>query len=186
MAEKLSGGQHEKAPKVESKESKEQLDKMAERLKENAEKEASKERGGEKKTAREAAEKEAISGKETAPSGSERKSSREPVHRSHKQMTYKATMRRVEGKLPGYQRTFSRVINNDTVDKVSNIASKTVARPSGLMGGGIVAFLALLIVTYYANRYGWVVSGSEFIVFVIVGWALGLMAEAVIKTVRRN
>ena len=185
MSEKLAGGKHEKAPKVESKEAKEQLDKMAERLKDSAEKEASKEKVGEKLKAREVAEKEAISGKETAPDGSEKKSAKEPVHRSHKQMTYKATMRRVEGKLPGDQRQFSKVINNDKVDKVSNIASKTVARPSGLLGGGVVAFLALLIVTFYASRYGWEVSGSEFVIFVLVGWAVGLVVEALYKVVRR-
>ncbi len=185
MAEKLSGSQHEKAPKVESHEAKEQLDAMAEKLRNKAEKEASKERGVEKKAAHEVAEKEAISGKETAPGGSEKKSSKQPVHRSHKQMTYKATMRRVEGKLPSYQRRFSQVINNDKVDKVSNVASKTIARPSGLMGGGIVAFVALLVVTFYASRYGWRVSGSEFIIFVLIGWAGGLMAEGVVKAVKR-
>jgi hypothetical protein len=182
--EKISGGP-ESTPKVEAHEAKEQLDKMAEKLKDSAEKERNKETSGERKSAREIAEKEAISGKEVAPGGSEKKSSKAPVHRSHKQMTYKATMRRVEGKLPAYQRTFSKVINNDTVDKVSNIASKTVARPSGLLGGGAVAFVALLIVTFYASRYGWEVSGSEFIVFMIAGWALGLLVEGVLKLVRR-
>ena len=185
MSENLSGGQHEKLAPKESMEAKEQLEHMAEKLKDSAEKEASKERGGEKLKARETAEKEAISGKEQSPAGSEKKSAKEPVHRSHKQMTYRATMRRVEGKLPGYQRRFSKVINNDTVDKVSNITSKTVARPSGLLGGGVVAFLALLIVTIYASRYGWEVSGSEFIIFVVVGWAIGLVAEAIYKLIRR-
>ena len=182
--EKVGGGP-ESAPKVEAQENREQLDKMAEKLKANAEKEASKERGGEKKSARETAEKEAISGKETAPGGSEKKSKKAPVHRSHPPNTPNTTMRRVEGKLPGYQRTFSKVINNDTVDKVSNITSKTVARPSGLLGGGVIAFLALLIVTLYASRYGWEVSGSEFIVFVILGWAAGLLIEGVLKLIRR-
>lgn len=185
MGEQLSGSRHEKAPSAENKEAKEQLEKVGEKLREAAEKEASKERSQEIKKAHETAEKEAISGKEKAPSGSENKKAHEPVSPHHKKMTYKATMRRVEGKLPAYQRTFSKVINNDTVDKVSNVASKTVARPSGLMGGGILAFLVLLIVTFYASRYGWEVSGSEFVVFVIVGWALGLMVEGVIKVIRR-
>ena len=185
MSEKLSGSQHEKAPKVDNKEAREQLDKMAEKLKDSAEKERRGERGGEKKEARHTAEKEAISGKERAPSGSEKKSQSGPVHRSHKQMTYKATMRRVESRLPSYQRTFSKVINNDKVDKVSNIASKSVARPSGLLGGGVLAFLALLITTIYANRYGWEVSNSVFMVFVVIGWAIGLMVEAVYKAIRR-
>lgn len=186
MSEKMSdGSQQEKSPKLEATAANEQLGKMAERLKENAEKEASKENAGEQLKARKSAEHEAISGKETAPGSGEKKSSKEPVHRSHKQMTYRATMRRVEGKLPAYQRQFSRVINNDTVDKVSNIASKTVARPSGLLGGGVVAFLALLVVTFYASRYGWEVSGSEFIVFVMLGWAAGITAEGLFKLIRR-
>lgn len=164
---------------------KDQLEKAAERLKERAEKEAEKDRTHEKHEARKSAEHEAISGKEHAPGGSEKKSKKEPVHRSHKQMTYKATMRRVEGRLPAYQRGFSRFVNNDRVDKVSNVASKTVARPSGLLGGGVVAFVALLVVTFYASRYGWEVSGSEFVIFVAVGWVLGLIAELVLKLVRR-
>jgi len=186
MSEKLNGGaQQEKAPKLESKDAKEQLDNIAEKLKNSAEKGKSKEDSGEKLKVRHTAEKEAISGKEQAPSGSEKKSSKEPVHRSHKKMTYRATMRRVESKLPTYQRTFSKVINNDTVDKVSNIASKTVARPSGLLGGGAVTFIALLVITFYASRYGWEVSGSEFIVFVFAGWATGLVLEGLLKLVRR-
>ena len=187
MAEQLSGQERgqENLKSPENHEAKEQLDKLGEKLRNRAEKEASGENSAERKKMRNTAEKEAISGKEKAPNGSERKSSREPVHRNHKKLTYKATMRRVESKLPAYQRNFSKVINNDTVDKVSNISSKTVARPSALMGGGVVAFLALLIVTIFANRYGWEVSGSEFIVFMIIGWTLGLLAEGVYKTFRR-
>lgn len=185
MSESIKHSGPEKAPKLEQKEAKGKLDQMREKLSQSAEKAKSGEHNKEKTEARQTAEKLAISGKEQAPSGSENKQDNEPVHRSLKKQTYKATMKRVEAKLPNYQRKFSKVINNNTVDKVSNVASKTVARPSAMLGGGLVAFVALLATTYYAGKYGWQVTGSEFFVFVLVGWAGGLTVEGIIKLVRR-
>lgn len=178
--------QPEKAPKLEQAEAKAQLDKAAEMLRERAEREASSsEREKATHEAHKTAEKEAVSGKEHA-SSTEKQHQREPVHRNLKKQTYKATMQRVEAKLPAYQRRFSQVINNDTVDAVSNVASRTVARPSALLGGSVVAFLALIVFTFYANSLGFEVSSGSFVIFVLLGWALGLMVEAVIKLFRRS
>lgn len=184
-AEKLNQpSSREKAPEVDNKEAQEKLDAIGEKLRNSAEKEQNKERAGEKLEAKQTAEKLAISGKEKAP-GSSEKQGQKSVHRNTKKQTYTATMKRVESKLPAYQRTFSRVINNDAVDKVSNVAGRTIARPSGIAGAGIFAFLALGVVSYVANRYGFTTSGSEFIVFIAVGWAAGLLAEGIVKLIKR-
>lgn len=181
MSEKISPKSPESAPKAESKESREQLDKIGEKLRENAEKESN---SGERKKAasevRKSAEKQAISGKEKGPSG-ENNNTAGPTHRHVKSQTYKATMRRVESKLPSYQRTFSKVINNPAVDKVSNVAGRTVARPSAILGAGSFAFIALLVVTFYSKSVGFTVSGTEFILFIAIGWVLGLALEALKK-----
>ena len=164
----------------------EQLNKAAELLRSRAEKEAtSSERKEATREAHKKAEKEAISGKEHV-SSSEKKQQHQPIHRNHKKQTYKATMQRVEAKLPAYQRIFSQVINNNTVDAISHVAARTVARPSALLGGGVVAFLALIAITYYANSIGFEVSTGSFVVFVFVGWGLGLTIEALIKLLRRS
>lgn len=186
MSEQLSNKGAEQRMPAERLDTRENLEKAREQLEKGAEKARSTETGEEQKQAHELAEKLAIAGKEKAPSGSENKRSREPVHHSVKKQTYKATMRRVEGKLPAYQRSFSRIINNDTVDKVSNISAKTVARPSALLGAGFFAFLGLLSITYLANRYGFTVSNTTFLVLIAVGWTAGLVIEGLLKAIRRG
>jgi hypothetical protein len=166
-------------------ESKAQLDKLAERLKNDAEKAPDKkERSQEAVRAGKSAEKLATASKELAPKSKEKEAQPEPVNHGIKKQTYRATMNRVEARLPAYQRTFSRFINNDFVDKTSNIAAKTVARPSALLGGGLTAFVGLVIVTYYANTLGFEISGSEFILLVAIGWAAGLVVEGLYKGIK--
>ncbi len=185
MSETLNSSSHNKLPNVEKHEAKEKLNNIREKLNERAEKLSPSEQKKDQLDARKEVEKLAISGKEVASSNSEKKSSHKTVHRSHKKLTYKATMRRVEANLPVYQRKFSRVINNDKIDKVSNIASKTIARPSGILGAGVVAFTALVIVSFYASKYGWEVSNSTFIVFLAIGWISGSLVEAVYKFIKK-
>lgn len=187
MSEKLNSGSEKKESSAESLDTKDQLEKAAERLREKAEKESSAEdREKAQVESKKSAEKLAISGKEKAPDGSEKKSSRQPAHKHAKQQTYRATMRRVESKLPSYQRAFSRVVNNPTVDKVSNVTGKTVARPSGMLGGGIFAFAGLAVVTLVANQQGFPVNGGAvFIALLFLGWIVGVVIEFAYKLIKK-
>jgi hypothetical protein len=183
----------EKQPKVEAKEAKgEALEHSAEKqrsiekkLKAES-KEAAKKHSGEKLKAKQEIE-QALSGKEKAPSGAEKAEKRPRSATKHvKKEQYKATMRRVEGRLPAYQRGFSKVIHNPVVDAVSNVAGKTVARPSGLLGGAIAAFIGLLVIYLNARRIGFEYpSGAAFIFFISVGWLSGVMIEYLIGALRR-
>jgi hypothetical protein len=188
MSEKFTPRGNEKLSSAESQDVKEQLGKIAERLRENAEKEST---SNERKTAsveaRKSAEKLAVSGKEQAPGSSEKQRQKSSAHRHEKKQTYKATIRRVEAKLPAYQRSFSKVINNDTVDKVSNVAGRTVARPSGILGAGIFAFIGMAIVTYVANKQGFRVnSGAVFMSLLLIGWLAGISLEGLTRLLRKR
>lgn len=185
MSEGLKQSSNEVKRHRDNLESSGQIEKLRNQLEKSAEKESQNNHEKEATEARSKVEKLAISGKEQAPSGAENKQDSQTVHRSIKKQNYKTTMRRIESRLPSYQRQFSRVINNPSVDKVSAVAAKTVARPSGIIGAGSIAFFALLIISYYANRYGWQLSGSEFTIFVAIGWALGLLTEAILKLIKR-
>ena len=186
MSEKLNPKSEELASGVENHEAKQRLDEVGEKLKHDAEKSPDKkEQSAEAVKAGKSAEKLALSSKERASKSAENESRKEPLSRGIKKQTYRATMNRVEAKLPTYQRGFSRFINNDFVDKASNIAGKTVARPSALLGGGLTAFVGLVVVTYYANKLGFELSGSEFFLLVIAGWAAGLIVEGLYKGIRR-
>lgn len=185
MSEKQLPNSSEKLASVESHEAAKQLEKAAEHLRQRAEQEAvSRETvEQEKQAVRTEAQKEAISGRERS-NGSERHQQAQ-VHRSVKQQTYRATMRRVEAKLPAYQRTFSRFVNNANVDKISNVTARTVARPSGVLGSGVVAVVVMIAVTYYAHTLGFTVSSSVFVVALLIGWIIGLMCEAVWRMIKR-
>jgi hypothetical protein len=185
MSEKLNQSK-ETGEKIDSKEVREHINELAEKLKEQAEKAPSKqEQESEAKEAAKSAEKLALTSKEHRPKSTHDKSEKEPINRGIKKQTYRATMNRVEAKLPAYQRTFSRFINNSAVDKISNVTSKTIARPSAILGSGLTAFIGLVIVTYYSNKVGFQLSGSEFIVLVLVGWVAGLLFEGIYKGLKK-
>ncbi len=134
-------------------------------------------------TARKSAEKLAISGKEHEPKHGE-KQRQTPPPRHIKKQNYRLTMNRVEARLSAPERVFSKIVRNDAVEAVSNVAGKTIARPSGLLGGGLVAFLGMTITLYFARQLGFSLSGSEFIALTAGGWLLGVLIEVVYKQLR--
>lgn len=99
--------------------------------------------------------------------------------------SYKSVMHRVESQLPAYQRTFSKVIRNPSVDKASVIIGDTIARPSGIIGGAGLAFFGLLLFGLTAKNVGFEIPNSLFVLLVIVGWTAGLLFDFVFTSVRR-
>lgn len=186
MSEQLKPDTKESLPGLESNEARSQLEKLGRQLESNAEKEKHEgNQNKEKQEARKSVEKLAISGKEKAPASGENQRQKGKTPRAHKKQTYRATMNRVEAQLPTYQRTFSRFINAEPVDRVSTVAAKTVARPSGMLGSSVVALLGLLAVTVFATQIGFEIKPSIFILLLVLGWFVGLVLEALYKVVKR-
>lgn len=86
--------------------------------------------------------------------------------------------------VPG--RTLSKVIHAPAVRAVSEPAAKTVGRPSGVLGGGLVAFLGTSGYLYLAKSSGMRYSYFVFIALLIGGFALGLILELLIHTAARS
>lgn len=78
------------------------------------------------------------------------------------------------------ERAFSRVIHQPVVRAVSEPAAKTVSRPSGVLGGGLVAFLGTSGYLYLAKTSGMRYSYFVFIALFLGGFALGLILELLI------
>lgn len=98
-----------------------------------------------------------------------------------KMYSYKLTMSKVQSSLPNSGRRFSKLIHNPVMEKASESLEKTIARPSGILGGGLLATIGLLAMVIFAKRNGFELSGSELIVLLVVGWFLGLMIELIWK-----
>lgn len=97
---------------------------------------------------------------------------------------YKQTMQRVQSEMSAPARTFSKVIHNKAVEKVSDVAGSTVARPNALLSGAVCAFLLVFGLYLHARYFGYALQGSETIAAFILGYAIGIAFDLVRTMVR--
>lgn len=106
---------------------------------------------------------------------------RAPAHpgRKEKEQTYKHTLSSIQRELPTrFARSFSKVIHQPIIEKTSEVTGKTIFRPSLMLGVSVGALLGGSLFYLLAKRYGFPISGSEFLLFGIIGGLLGLASEA--------
>lgn len=103
-----------------------------------------------------------------------------------KGQTYARTLRHVQRRLSASERTMSKVMHNKAVEKVSDGIGKTVARPSGILGGGIVSLLGSCILLYMSKQYGFEYNFFVFFALMGGGFLLGVVLELCIFALRRT
>ena len=94
-----------------------------------------------------------------------------------KEAEFKKTMKTIQKDMAPASRTFSKVIHNPAVEATSEVAGKTVARPAALLAGSLTAFVLVAIVYMVAKYFGYVLSGFEWILTFLIGWAIGLIVD---------
>lgn len=120
---------------------------------------------------------EAIAGPEHSAAETESQAPRSestPANKKQREASFKQTMKTVQTDMSLPERTFSKVIHNPTVERVSDFVGKTIARPDALMSGALCSFLAVLTLYVTARYVGFALSGFETIGAFIVGWLIGL------------
>lgn len=133
-----------------------------------------------------AAKTEAVSGQEITIGEHEAAShSQVGVHRELKQTAYDRSMERIRSKLSPPARVFSKVIHNPAVEIISNGTAKTLARPSGILGGATAALIGSLVLLYLTKHYGFAYNYLLFVFLYIGGYFLGLLTEILLKLFRR-
>jgi hypothetical protein len=133
-------------------------------------------------------EQQAISGKEVNV-GDKTTESAPQTFGTNKQLkadSYKRALKRVRTDLNVPERTLSRVVHQKTVESVSNVAAKTVARPSALLGGGIGAFVGSAILLYISHHSGFTYNYTVIFVLFIGGFFAGSLAELIIRVFVRK
>lgn len=99
------------------------------------------------------------------------------ITKATKKAAYKKTLRHVQRELPKRERAFSKVIHQPVIEKVSEVGGKTIARPSGILAGGICALIGSSVVLYMAKHYGFRYNFFLFILLMVVGFGIGLILE---------
>lgn len=103
------------------------------------------------------------------------------VDRDLKKKAYKKELHRVQSHLPKAQRTFSKLIHTPTIESVSEVGGKTVARPSGLLGGGVAALVGSGALVFASRYYGFSYNYFVFIALLIGGFFVGLLLEIIVR-----
>jgi hypothetical protein len=102
------------------------------------------------------------------------------INHDLRQVTLNRELQYIRRKLSAPQRTLSRVIHQPVVRVVSEAAGKTVSRPSGLLGGGLVALLGTSSYLYMARHIGFTYNYFVFLVLFVGGFAVGLGLELLV------
>lgn len=97
---------------------------------------------------------------------------------------YDQTMQTIQREMPAPSRTFSKVIHNKAIEKVSDVAGSTIARPNALLSGAVCAFLLVLALYAHARYFGYALSGFESIGAFILGWVIGLVFDLLKSIIR--
>lgn len=108
------------------------------------------------------------------------------INRDLKDLKYKRTLQSVRKDLSIPERAMSRLVHNPAVDAISEVAGKTIARPSGFLTGAIFAFIGSSVFLYIAKHYGYEYNFLLFALFFVAGFFAGLCLELIFRVFRRN
>ena len=159
------------------------------KLKEQAEKDqAEHAESGKVEALKKSVETKAISGKELNPaeSGGDTTPSQTFVSRELKEMALRRNLNNARRAMNSPERVLSKVMHNKVVESVSDAASSTVARPSGILGGGIFALLGTSILLWTVKHYGYTFNYLMFLLLFVGGFAVGLIVEFVLHFLLRK
>lgn len=102
------------------------------------------------------------------------------INRELKNITLKRELNQIQRKLPAPQRALSKIVHQPVIRAVSEASSKTIGRPSGLLGGGIVALLGTSGYLYLARHLGFEYNSFVFVALFTGGFIIGLFLELLV------
>lgn len=131
---------------------------------------------------------EALSSSEVKIGGDSERRTASPIgmQRELKDDAYRKTLERIRPKLSAPDRALSRVVHHPTVEKASEIGAKTIARPSGVMGGALGALIGSSFLLFMAKRYGFEYNYGLFFLLFLGGFGIGVVVELIIKLTTRK
>lgn len=133
-------------------------------------------------------EDEAVSGKEqSAGDSSDNPASHSGyLDKNIRKQSYKKTLTKIQSHLPKTQRSFSKFVHQPGIERASEVGSKTIARPSGLLGAGFFTFIGTTVFYFVSRQYGYEYSFTTFLALIAAGFVAGLMLELILKPFRKT
>ena len=108
------------------------------------------------------------------------------MNRELKTMAYQRTMKRIRRQLPAPARVLSSILHQPVIESTSEFASKTLARPSGILAGGIFAFIGSSVFLWASRHYGYEYNFLLFALLFVGGFFVGLIVEMLLRVLGKN
>lgn len=126
-------------------------------------------------------EEEAVVGKDVkleVNSGESNSQADQPgVYRELKQHMLDRTMVSIRKQLSLPSRQLSKIVHTKPVEAISAVGEKTVARPVGIIGGGLAALVGSALAVYMSRHYGYRYNYLLFVLLFISGYMLATIVE---------
>ncbi len=124
-------------------------------------------------------ESEAVSGKEMSPAAPEEATQTHSfaAHAELKLEAYRKLLKSTQEQLPQVQRRFSQFVHKASIESISEVASKTIARPVGIALGSLITFVGVSITLLMAYRYGFTYNYLLFVLLFIGGYIAATALE---------
>lgn len=97
---------------------------------------------------------------------------------------YQSIMLQTRSEMSAPNRSFSKVVHNPIVEKISDVASTTIARPNAILSGAVLAFVLTLVIYSVAKMNGYPLTGTEAIAAFVIGWIIGNLYDFVKTMIR--
>lgn len=139
--------------------------------------------------ARDTIEQEAISGAEFGRTEHHKQPAahqHSTVSRELRAMTFKRALVRLQKRQIPTDRILSKFMHLGAVDAASETIGKTIARPSGIIGGGLLSLIGTTVLLLTARHYGFTYNYFVFFCLFAIGLLLGQIAEIAWKLFRRR
>jgi hypothetical protein len=107
------------------------------------------------------------------------------VNKEIKEMAYNRLLIRARNQMTSPQKLMSKIIHQQILEDISESTANTVARPSGILGGGIVALIGTSTYYYLTKTYGYSYNYFIFIGLLGLGFIAGWSLEVILKLSRR-
>lgn len=106
------------------------------------------------------------------------------VNKELKDLAYTRTLKRIRQNMSKPAQAFSKVVHQPVVDAVSEGLAKTVGRPSGILGGGILALAGTSAYYYITKHYGYDYNFMIFLILLAGGFVAGWLVEFLVRAMR--
>lgn len=93
--------------------------------------------------------------------------------------TYDKVIKRIQTEMSPSSRLISKIIHLKPIEIVSDTLSSTIARPSSMLIGSVLAFVTTLSIYILSMTIGYTLSGSEAIISFLIGWSIGIVYDLI-------